>query len=164
MQPWEARKVFVDGLENRSLDPEVGLKDRAERLSVSAFPRYSPRSQATGTVMLDPRDIERAAQRQRVLEWEANERKLAGTLPPTAKIELDSNCRDRLAIFVNYCKTLGVRHCPARPATCAAFAAAEAANGRDAQGICSLLAAIGALHDLHDLEPDRHGKCLCRSR
>ena len=28
--------------------------------------------------MLDPRDIERAAQRQRVLEWEANERKLAG--------------------------------------------------------------------------------------
>ena len=34
MQPWEARKVFVDGLENRSLDPEVGLKDRAERLSL----------------------------------------------------------------------------------------------------------------------------------
>ena len=101
--------------------------------------------------MLDPRDIERAAQRQRVLEWEANERKLAGTLPPTAKIELDSNCRDRLAIFVNYCKTLGVRHCPARPATCAAFAAAEAANGRDAQGICSLLAAIGELHDFHSM-------------
>ena len=114
-----------------------------------AFPRYSPRSQTAGTLMLDPRDIERAAQRQRVLEWEANERKLAGTLPPTAKIELDSNCRDRLAIFVNYCKTLGVRHCPARPATCAAFAAAEAANGRDAQGICSLLTAIEALHDHH---------------
>ena len=43
-----------------------------------------------------------------------------------------------------------MRHCPARPATCAAFAATEAANGRDAQGICSLLAAIEALHDHHD--------------
>ena len=99
--------------------------------------------------MLDPRDIERAAQRQRVLEWEANERKLAGTLPPTAKTELSADCRDRLAIFVNYCKSQNVRHCPARPATCAAFAAAEAADGRDAQGICSLLAAIEALHDFH---------------
>ena len=88
--------------------------------------------------MLDPRDIERAAQRQRVLEWEANERKLADALPVVAKIELSSDCRDRLAIFVNYCKSQNVRHCPARPTTCAAFAAAEAANGRDAQGICSL--------------------------
>ena len=34
MQSWEARKVFVDGLESRSLDPEVGMRDRAERISL----------------------------------------------------------------------------------------------------------------------------------
>jgi hypothetical protein len=33
-EPWESRKVFVDGLEQNSLDPEIGMKDRAERLSL----------------------------------------------------------------------------------------------------------------------------------
>ena len=96
-------------------------------------------------------DLEKARQRQQLLEWETNERKLAGSLPPAAKTELSSDWRDRLAVFVNYCKSNNVRHCPARPSTCGAFAAAEAADGRDAQGILALLAAIEELHDYHDL-------------
>ncbi len=31
---WEARKVFVDGLEQSSLDPEISMKNRAEKLSL----------------------------------------------------------------------------------------------------------------------------------
>ena len=83
--------------------------------------------------------------------------RLAETLPAVAKTELSADCRDRLAIFVNFCKSQNVRHCPARPTTCAAFAAAEAANGRDAQGILSLLAAIEVYMTTRFLEPGRHG-------
>jgi hypothetical protein len=97
--------------------------------------------------MLD--DIAKIKQREQLAAWETNERKLAATLPPAARAELSSDCHDRLAVFVSYCKSQNVRHCPARPATCAAFAAAEAANGRDARGVISLLTAIGELHDHH---------------
>jgi hypothetical protein len=33
-QPWEQRKGFVDGLETAMLDYEIGIKERAERLSL----------------------------------------------------------------------------------------------------------------------------------
>ena len=33
-QPWELRKGFVDGLETAMLDDEIGIKERAERLSL----------------------------------------------------------------------------------------------------------------------------------
>jgi hypothetical protein len=33
-RPWEERKFFVDGLETAMLDDEIGMKERAERLSL----------------------------------------------------------------------------------------------------------------------------------
>lgn len=33
-QPWELRKVFVDGLERDMLNDEIGIRERAERLSL----------------------------------------------------------------------------------------------------------------------------------
>jgi hypothetical protein len=96
-------------------------------------------------------ELRRAKERQQLLDWQANEQKLAESLGPAVKPELTQDVRDRLAIFVTFCKSNNVRHCPARPATCAAFAKAEAANGRDPQGIVSLLAAVSALHDHHSL-------------
>jgi hypothetical protein len=33
-QPWELRKVFVDGLEQEMLNDEIGMKERAERLGL----------------------------------------------------------------------------------------------------------------------------------
>ena len=33
-EPWELRKLFVDGLEQNTLDWECGMKERAERLSL----------------------------------------------------------------------------------------------------------------------------------
>jgi hypothetical protein len=33
-QPWETRKFFVDGLEQEMLNDEIGMKERAERLSL----------------------------------------------------------------------------------------------------------------------------------
>jgi hypothetical protein len=33
-QPWELRKVFVDGLEQEMLNDEIGIRERAERLSI----------------------------------------------------------------------------------------------------------------------------------
>jgi hypothetical protein len=32
--PWEARKVFVDALETSMLDWEIGVRERAERVSL----------------------------------------------------------------------------------------------------------------------------------
>jgi hypothetical protein len=33
-QPWELRKVFVDALEQEMLNDEIGIRERAERLSL----------------------------------------------------------------------------------------------------------------------------------
>ena len=33
-QPWELRKVFVDGLEQEMLNDEIGIRERAERLAI----------------------------------------------------------------------------------------------------------------------------------
>ena len=96
-------------------------------------------------------ELRRAKERQQLLDWQANEQKLAESLGSIAKPELTQDVRDRLAVFVAFCKSHNVRHCPARPATCAAFAKAEAANGRDPQGIVSLLAAVELLHNYHGL-------------
>jgi hypothetical protein len=96
-------------------------------------------------------ELARAKERQQLQEWQANEQKLAESLGPIAKPDIGQDVRDRLAIFIAFCKSHNVRHCPARPATVAAFAKAEAANGRDPQGIVSLLAAVSALHDHHSL-------------
>ena len=96
-------------------------------------------------------ELHRAKERQQILEWQANEQKLAESFGPIAKPELTQDARDRLAVFLAFCKSNNVRHCPARPATCAAFAKAEAANGRDPQGVVALLDAVSALHDHHSL-------------
>jgi len=96
-------------------------------------------------------ELARAKERQQLQEWQANEQKLAESLGPVAKPELTQDVRDRLVVFIAYCKSNNVRHCPARPATCAAFARAEAANGRDPQGIVSLLGAVELLHNYHGL-------------
>jgi hypothetical protein len=100
--------------------------------------------------------LEAARQRQQIQEWQANEQKLAESLGPIAKPELTQDVRDRLAVFIAYCKSNNVRHCPARPQTCAAFTKAEAANGRDPQGIVSLLAAVDDLHQHHGLASPTH--------
>jgi hypothetical protein len=33
-QPWELRKVFVDALEQEMLNDEIGIRERAERLTI----------------------------------------------------------------------------------------------------------------------------------
>jgi hypothetical protein len=95
-------------------------------------------------------EIERA----KIADFDRNEKtlavKLAEALPPLAS-ELDGATLRRLQVFVSFCNDNGIRYCPARPATVAAFILAQVGNGEIQDRVLELIAAIELLHDKHGL-------------
>jgi hypothetical protein len=77
-----------------------------------------------------------------------NEAKLAAQVP---RYDLDDEAKTHLAPFIRWCAAAGVRHCPATPATVAAYIRAEAAIGIDPKKISQTCCAIIDLHDHHQL-------------
>jgi hypothetical protein len=77
---------------------------------------------------------------------ESNERKLSADIE-APKQEIDSEGLLLLRHFAAFTKQRGVRFCPCKPATVAAFIRSEAALGVPPERILATLAAITAVHN-----------------
>ena len=97
-------------------------------------------------------ELARAQQREQIAAWDRNEAALASqlatTLPLPNKVELDGDTLKHVQIFIAYCASKGVRHCPAKPTTVAAFVVS---NGENQERLLTLLASITRLHFLHSI-------------
>jgi hypothetical protein len=80
------------------------------------------------------------------LAQEKNESVLAQSIPP-AKPELDSEGLMHLRHYAAWCKQRGVRFCPSKPSTIAAFIRSEAANAVPPAKLFAAMLAIEAMHD-----------------
>jgi hypothetical protein len=80
------------------------------------------------------------------LAQERNEQKLAAQIP-TPKGELDAEALLWLKYFSGYCRDCGVKFCPARPATVAAWIRRESGRGLSEEEILAALRAIEQVHD-----------------
>jgi hypothetical protein len=80
------------------------------------------------------------------LAQDRNAAKLAAEIPP-AKPELDSEGLMHLRHYAAWCKQRGVRFCPSKPSTIAAFIRSEAANHVPPATLFAAMLAVEALHD-----------------
>jgi hypothetical protein len=80
------------------------------------------------------------------LAQEKNEAALAQQVA-SPKAELDSDALMLLRHFAAFCKSRGVKVCPARPATIAMFIRSENALGVPVERVLASLAAITIMHD-----------------
>jgi hypothetical protein len=81
------------------------------------------------------------------LAQQANEKRIAAEInPPKPKLD-DAESLLLLRHFAGFCKQRGVKFCPARPATVAAFIRSEAAIGVPPATLFAAMLAIEALHD-----------------
>jgi hypothetical protein len=81
------------------------------------------------------------------LAQRANEERIAAEIsPPKPKLD-DTESLLLLRHFAGFCKQRGVKFCPARPATVAAFIRSEAAIGVPPARLFAAMLAIEALHD-----------------
>jgi hypothetical protein len=79
---------------------------------------------------------------------ENNEQRIAAQIRPAVpKYYLDSEALMYLRHWAAYCKSVGVKFCPAMPSSVAAFIRTESAAGVPAERIMAALEAIMKLHD-----------------
>lgn len=98
-------------------------------------------------------EIERAQQREKSAALDHCEGIVARTLIgkfPTARGLTDDE-RERAEIFVRWCDAAGVRYCPAKPATIAAFILGQKSRGVSPETVLDQVLAIETLHDYHGL-------------
>jgi hypothetical protein len=93
-----------------------------------------------------------ALQRAKIQAWDEAEQRLAAELKLDVSAPvLSTDLLERWDRFAIWTASRGVRKCPARPATCAAYCLAQHEMGATAQAILAMLAAIEAIHDHHNL-------------
>lgn len=80
------------------------------------------------------------------LAQQACEKRIAAEIPPT-KPELDSEGLMHLRHYAAWSKQRGVRFCPSKPSTIAAFIRSEAAIGVPPAKLFAAMLAIEAMHD-----------------
>jgi hypothetical protein len=95
-------------------------------------------------------EIARAKQREQIAAFERNEANIAaGVIAVVGPESVAGNDERRLfAPFVKWCDAQGIRYCPAKPATVAAFVCAESLPP---DRLLGTLAAIAQIHDEHRL-------------
>jgi hypothetical protein len=77
----------------------------------------------------------------------ANEERLSAGI--RVSMQLDADAALRLDSFNRFCTQHGVRNCPSRPSTVAAFVRSEKSLGTEPHKIALALSAIELLHDRH---------------
>ena len=102
-------------------------------------------------------ELQRAKQREQIATWNRAEAALAAQLAtrlPLPKVELDGDTLKHAQIFIAWCAERGVRHTPAKPATCASFILWHSGVGDER--LLGLVSAVQKLHQLHSLsDPTR---------
>ena len=102
-------------------------------------------------------ELEKARQRQQLLDWETNERRLAGELkfnvPKRSLSAAEFQCWNR---FSTWCEGKSVRKIPAKPATVAAYVLAMAGMGVPHEQIVSVVNAADVAHQFHGLSSPLH--------
>lgn len=98
-------------------------------------------------------EIERAKRRDLIAAFDKNEtiisEQVAALFQDVAVPELDGEALAHLRDFLSWCASNGVRHCPAKPTTVAAWIVSLPENGGNQDRILATLAAIELLHDQH---------------
>jgi hypothetical protein len=98
-------------------------------------------------------EIERAKRRDLIAAFDKNEtiisEQVAALFQDVAVPELDGDALAHLRGFLSWCASNGVRHCPAKPSTVAAFVVSLPENGGNQERILATLTAIELLHDQH---------------
>jgi hypothetical protein len=98
-------------------------------------------------------EIERAKRRDLIAAFDKNEtiisEQVAALFQDVAVPELDGEALAHLRGFLSWCASNGVRHCPAKPSTVAAWIVSLPENGGNQDRILATLAAIELLHDQH---------------
>ena len=84
----------------------------------------------------------------------ANEAKLAAGVAP---YQMDDEAQRSIGPFIRFCTDHGVRHCPASPASIAAFVHFV---GKDQEALATSLIAIAELHDQHQLPNPTATACV----
>ena len=101
--------------------------------------------------------LEKARQRKQLLDWETNERRLAGELklnvPKRSLSAAEFQCWNR---FSTWCEQQSVRKIPAKPATVAAYILAMAGMGVSHEQIVSVVNAADVAHQFHGLSSPLH--------
>jgi hypothetical protein len=93
-----------------------------------------------------------ALQRAKIQAWDEAEQRLAAELKLDVPAPvLSTDLLERWDRFATWTASRGVRKCPARPATCAAYCLAQQDMGASVQAILAMLAAVQAIHDHHNL-------------
>jgi hypothetical protein len=98
-------------------------------------------------------EIEKAKRWELVAAFDKNETiisdQVAALFQDMPVAELDGEPLAYLRDFLSWCASNGVRHCPAKPTTVAAWIVSLPENGGNQERILATLAAIELLHDRH---------------
>ena len=102
-------------------------------------------------------ELTKAKQREQLLDWETNERRLASELklnvPKRSLSAAEFECWNR---FSTWCEGESVRKIPAKPATVAAYILAMAGMGVPHKQIVSVVNAADVAHQFHGLSSPLH--------